>query len=343
MKNGSDDDSDLEAFSARLRERAFDRSCCFLCAKHYDNVHLTSEHIIPRWAQKRFDLWDQRLTLLNRTEIPYRKLTVPCCEECNKYQLQPIEADISNAVSRGAEDARRLEYHTIFLWLAKIFYGILYREISLLLDQDANNNVTIASPELLREYEILLFLLQQARKKIKMSGFAPGSIFIFRCQAHIDRKLQWDFCDNARTMFMAIRMGEVGIIASLGDGGAQLTYAEAYRELADLQLHPLQFRELCAQFSYRSTLATRTPKYITVEGMPHEVIQLPLAGMSAMPYFRDWDDDVFARFLAFYTGYPYELVRPAPGKITTWLRDDSGRTRYMDIKDFPYIPIMGKG
>lgn len=332
------EDADLRAFSARLRERAFDPSCCFLCANHFDDVHLTWEHVIPRWVQKRYNLWDQRLVLLNSTEIPYRLLTVPCCEDCNKHKLQPIESSMSSAVSKGSDAVGSLNPNTVFLWLGKIFYGILYREISLLLNRGSNDKITIATPELLREYEVHLFFLQQAREKVKLVDFTPGSIYTFKCQKLQDQKMQWDFCDNIETMFIAIRMGTVGIIAVLGDGGAQLIFQDEYREIIDLPLHPLQFRELCAHFSYRSSIATRTPKYITVEGAPHEVLQLPLAGLSAKPYFADWDQCVYGHYLAKYTGYPYDLVCPEPGKTMTWLHDESGAVRYIDFKKYPYGP-----
>src|SRR6516162_8370931 len=109
------DDADLDAFTARLRERAFDPQCCFLCAHHFDETHITSEHVIPKWLQRRFDLWNQKLILLNRTNIPYRALTVPCCEECNSYRLQPIEIDMSDAVAKGPTAVRQLGPNTVFL------------------------------------------------------------------------------------------------------------------------------------------------------------------------------------------------------------------------------------
>lgn len=246
---------------------------------------------------------------------------------------------MSGAVPRGAGAVRQLGPNTLFLWLGKIFYGILYRELSLLLDRTQIDGLTIATPEMLRQYETHLFFLQQAREKVKLVDFTPGSIYTFSCQAPKDLRLQWDFCDNIETMFIAMRMGTVGIIGVLGDGGAQMGYAEAYEAIRDLPLHPLQFREVCAHFSYRSSIATRTPKYITIEKSPHEVRQMPLGGMSAKPYFCDWDEAVYAKYLAFYTGYPYEMLYPTEGQTMTWLHDDSGKIRYIDYEKHPCEPL----
>jgi len=338
MQRDNPDDLDLHQFSERLQARAFDPSCCFLCAKHFDDAHLTNEHVIPKWAQNRFELWNERLTLLNGTTIPYRLLTVPCCEECNKYRLQPIETSISAAIEHGPESVKALGTNVIFLWLGKIFYGILYRELSLLIDRKDSEGLTIATPELLREYEAHLFFLQQAREKVKLVDFTPGSIYVFRCQTPASPRLHWDICDNIETMFIAVRMKEVAIIAVLGDGGAQMIYSDIYRKFESLTLHPIQFRELCAHFSYRASIATRTPKYITVQGTPHQVYQMPLGGLSAMPYFQEWDDAIYARFLSYYTGCPYDTAYQGPNKVMTWLHDDSGKIRFLDYKQHPFGP-----
>jgi len=331
-------DTDLGEFANRLRSRSFDECTCFLCARSLHEVEPASEHVIPRWAQKRYDLWHQCLTLLNRTTIPYRQLTVPCCAECNKYRLQPIESAVSSAVSLGPQAVRRLGKEMMFLWLGKVLYGILYRELFLLLDRRTPGGITIATPELLREYELHLMFLQQAREKIEMVDFCPGSIFVFRSQKPECSRMQWDICDNIDTMFIAVRMGEVGVIGILGDGGAQQGYEDGYSDILDLPLHPLQFRELCARFSYRSTLATRTPKYVTVQDEPHKMFQLPLGGFSLKPLFEEWDSATYAKYLAFYTGHSCEELFRPPEEVATWLYDDSGQARYLDFKEYPYLP-----
>ena len=117
------DAEDLENLKKDLFSRKYDSRTCFLCGKSFEEIKLTDEHVIPRWAQSRFELWDQKLTLLNRTEIPYRYLTVPCCEDCNSNKLQPVESAVASAVSIGADAVRNLGNKILFLWLGKIFGG----------------------------------------------------------------------------------------------------------------------------------------------------------------------------------------------------------------------------
>jgi hypothetical protein len=131
-------------------------------------------------------------------------------------------------------------------------------------------------------------------------------------------------------------MGEVGIISVLGDGGAQISCEDIYKDVMEVPLHPLQFRELCAQFSYRATLATRIPKLISVQDIPHKIIQLPLGGYSLKPLFEEWENTIYSKYLAYYTGIPYEHLFQPPDKVRTWLRDPSGKVQYMDLNIYPY-------
>lgn len=324
---------DLEKLKSDLFNRKYNPRICFLCGKFVESMKLTDEHVIPKWAQSRYELWDQKLTLLNRTEIPYRYLTIPCCEDCNSSQLQPIETVMATAVSVGAEAVRKLGNKILFLWLGKIFYGILYKELMLSSDRKNPNAPPILPEEIIREYEKHLFFLQEARGKIEMTGFSsPGSIFVFKTQPHTNTAFQWDFCDNLDTYFIAVRMGEVGIIGILADGGAQQLAIDYYEELKDFPLHPIQFRELCAVFSYRSTLATRTPKYVAISDDPHKVIQLPLGGLSAKPLFEDWNTDEFAKYLAFYTGQPLEFLRPNSNSIASYIYDVDDKLTFIPFE-----------
>jgi hypothetical protein len=326
-------DSDLEKFINSLRNRKFDDETCFLCSGHLPELGSSEEHIVPRWVQNRYDLWNQKLILRNGTDIPYRYLTVPCCEACNNYRLQPIETSVSEAVSKGPEAVRKLGNRVLFLWLGKIVYGILYKELFLSSDRKDQYAPSITEPELMRVYGDHLFFLQEARGKVETMNFCPGSIFVFRTQKPENVQLQWDLVDHIDTLFIGVRLGEVGIIAVLGDGGALQLYQDIYASILDLPLHPIQFRELCAVIAYQSTLATRTPKYATLEGNPHKTYQLPLGGLSLEPLFEEWDTDVYAFYLAHYTGFPLEVLHPCPDEIMSFVYDPDGKPRYMPYEN----------
>ncbi len=332
---GPDNDLSLRDLVERLDARPIGADTCFLCGRSGPDHPVTREHVIPRWAQNRYGLWDQKLVLLNDTSIPYRFLTIPCCRSCNSRHLQPIETRLSAAVLRGPDAVRNLGPRALFLWLGKIFYGILYKETSLVRERGGEDEDTIVSNKLLAEYRSHLLFLQEARGVVETANFSPGSYFVFRTQQPSDARLQWDLCDNTLTMFVACRMGQVGLVGVMGDGGAQQAYDQYYRDIIDLPLHPLQFRELCARICYLATLATRTPKFLTIEGLPHKTHQMPLGGFTMDPLFERWEPQAYAKFLSHFTGYPVaELLQP-PDRVITWLRDDKHQPRYLRLNEPP--------
>src|SRR6185437_5427329 len=114
----------------------------------------SDEHVIPRWVQDRFGLWNERLNLLNGSSIPYRQLTVPCCRTCNNVHLSQIENRVRSAVALGFEAARELDQKTWFLWLGKIFYGLLLREYFLKRDRKSPRTGRIVPRSLIEQYEL---------------------------------------------------------------------------------------------------------------------------------------------------------------------------------------------
>jgi hypothetical protein len=203
-----------------VRERRFGPDICFLCGSSLAGGG-TEEHVIPRWVQERFELWNQRLTILNGTSIPYRQLTIPCCFPCNNQHLQPIESAIAVAVNDGAKAVRGLGDRVLFVWLGKIFYGLLYRELSLSLDRRDASAGTITDPDFLRRFELHHLFLQSCRMPMKFVDSFPASIFVFETKEPRNRKDGWDFRDNLTSMFISCRVGKVGFVAVLQDGGAQ--------------------------------------------------------------------------------------------------------------------------
>jgi hypothetical protein len=76
----------------------------------------------------------------------------------------------------------------------------------------------------------------------------------------------------------------------------------------------------------------RTPKHITISGEPHKVVQLPLGGFWAKPYFDEWDFEKYAKFLAFHTGFDLSKIRPNPGQILSLLYDPDGKPLYRSFE-----------
>lgn len=323
-------------FQAVLTRR-FGADICFLCGDSLANGG-TEEHVIPRWAQERFNLWNQRLTILNGTSIPYRYLTVPCCFVCNNLHLQPIETAVSLAASKGAAAVRQLGDRTLFLWLGKIFYGLLYRELFLALDRTDPAGGMITDPTLLREFELHHYFLQSCRVPMTFEDDFPASIFIFDIKEIPDPKHGWDFRDHVPAMFISCRVGKVGMIAALQDGGAQRLCDGLYPKLQDTALHPAQFQELTARSLYMTSLATRTPKYIISDGPEYRVFQQPLGGLSTKPFFNPWNQEEFAQLLSLVINVPVDRLFHPPDRVVSWLLWPGGAIRNLTFDEFPWPP-----
>lgn len=315
------------------RDHSFSEDRCFLCGATLDETNRTNEHVFPRWLLEEFDLWDQRITLLNQTSIPYRQLVIPCCSSCNGQVLRPIEDQVLAGYRAGHEALAALDRTTLFLWLAKIFYGLLFREMFLPFDRADHSRGPIVPAELVARYTMHHLLLQAARGLVEWSDF-PASIYAFRCQQSQDKRRNFDFGDNPPTMALGIRMGHTALFALLQDFGAlqdSLTLVK-FEVAAQLELHPWQFREVLANGIYAGWLFNRTPKMLVAgaEGGRLSVLLAPLGGFSGAPLFDEFDRVSFVPLLAHTMGLGIEDVASEKG-IRTWLQDDAGNPLHIPI------------
>jgi hypothetical protein len=311
-----------------VEHRRFGRYICFLCGRRLSLKNRSDEHVIPKWLQSRFSLWNQKLTLLNGTHIPYKSLTIPCCVECNTGHLHSIEDQVSIATLNGHKAVAALDPLTLFMWLGKIFYGLLYKESFLIRDRRSGRTTPIVTRKDLKAFALHHLFLQAARMPFKFEPAIPASIFVFRVISPHDIRFRWDFRDSLTLMTLSCRIGEIGILAALQDGGAQRDSKDVFwRRYQKHKLHPLHFTELTAAFFYSSSLVNRVPKFMIVEspGPSVHVVQNPLRGFSLKPIFDDWNQEAFAGLLSQMIGLPFDQVLVPPTGVASWLHDAKGR------------------
>jgi len=274
---------ELTGIFKQLEEHTFTADECFLCGCVLVKENKTEEHVIPKWLQSKFNLWDQQITLLNGTYLPYRLLTIPCCKTCNNIYLSPFEIKVNKAFNGGFEVFKNLDKKTLFLWLGKIYFGLLYKELFLSLDRKNPKKGTILTSEYMNFFYNHFLFLQGIREKHVFNGFFPASIYLFKTQLSNIIENQWDIFDNQSTMFISIRMGEIGIIAALQDCETIIGFGSAYDQHREIDLHPLQFREIAAKLLYSATLMNRTPKFINIQNSNNGIVEttlMPLMGVS---------------------------------------------------------------
>lgn len=323
-----------------VRNHDFAENTCFLCGARTGDDDDSKEHVFPKWLLHHFGLWNKRLTLINGTEIPYRMLVIPCCTQCNNTHLSQIENTIRTAFLAGVSAMRAVDREVLMLWMLKIFFGILYREIFLPMERRDPAAGSIVTIEDMEQYQLLHYILQASRIPIRFSQLEsdiPASVFIFELKEPANPNLRFDYKDDVAANTLYLRMGQVGILAAFDMGAQTFEGSHFFPKYQDHPLHPLQFEELGANLFMKARKFNRIPKAIIAEspsGMEFQI--MPIAGLSNLPVFEEWSSEEMTEMLMFFLGYPREAVMPVEGRRATWLHREDGSLWHMDINVPPW-------
>lgn len=329
---------------------------CFLCDVRLTPENRTGEDVLPKWLQRRFQLrGTATLRLLNATNLPYTAVLIPCCRTCNNEWLSRAENSVQAAFKAGYEGVVALDPDLLYAWLAKVFYGVLYREALLPHDRTSRNSEPILPANALRDLAMYRMLLQWFRGKTQWSTL-PGSVFVYRAQTVAQVGHNFDFADNVPLQCIAMRIGSTAVVAALSDWGL-LRDMEPHRLNlpADLALHPLQFRELygtVVDYERRRQVASCYTALAVGDAVDAVLVNRCLHRWTDPPY-AEHTDDPWGAYLAIITGAPRELMRSGD-RVRTFLFDEAGAPRFMPFQggtatmevdglmfEFPENPAIG--
>lgn len=289
---------------------------CFLCGVELTDQNRTVEHIFPGWLQRRFNLWNEVLTLPNGTNIRYRDHVIPCCQPCNGGPLSQLEGEIRNAVERGFDSFAALDPQRVFLWCSKLYYASLFKELFLFASRAQPALGTLMTPERLRQYEMVHFFLQSVRTPMLLENFQPWSLLRFRMTPPESPALRFDYRDTRNILCLAVRMDEVGLVICLQDNGVhEEGFGDSYGDAKRAFRH-MELLQRAAQVFYQTSLFNRTPKYLIRLPRTHlepvRVTPLPLRDLSKRPLHDRWDPHEYAGVLASLWGVaPEDVIRAA--------------------------------
>ena len=312
--------------------QVFSETACFLCGVTLTEETSTDEDVFPKWLLREFGLQNARIDLLNRTPIRYPQLKIPCCSSCNNVFLSRIEKKVRTAYFEGTKAFVELDRKVLFLWLCKIAYGLLVREMYLPVDRSDRSAGPIVPAEFLAQFRMHHYLLQAAIGRVEWEG-SPASILIYRTQVGPSPADNFDYCDGPSGPFLAMRLGSIGIISVLQDWGALENHAWAQLDIAkEIELAPIQFRELMAVGRYWAYKFNRVPKYLVGQrdGRGH-VMCMPLMGLSAKPLWDEFDVEEYAHALAGTLGVQVNQVLVGD-QVMTWLKDEEGNPRRLPFE-----------
>lgn len=296
---------------------------CFLCGLSLTAADVNSaEHIIPKWLQRRFDLWNEEIVLTNGTSIPYRQARIPCCTVCNNRPLGTLESEISTAFAGGVATVRALPEIRLFQWCLKIFYGLFCREHFLPADRMNPTGAPIVQRDLLHDLGMMYHFLQSIRRPLIFDGFVPWSIFVVETMTFGKSTTDFDYYDSLmvgghrgdrQTLCLAIRVGAVGVISVFADNGAQKEHMHGEIDKFDgIPLHPVQFIQMASLVFTKASLLTYLPTYHWADVGGTTVMHW--VNPEVETHWHDWDqpafESMYRTFLLRY-GLPLErLDRP---------------------------------
>lgn len=320
----------ITTFDNPFDKFTLDEHACFLCG---DDVRHkgTKEHVFPQWLLKDYNLRHEQLTLLNGSLIRYNQLTIPCCSECNNNSLSSLEKKIKESVLKGYDSVVDLPKLEIFQWLGKIFYGILRKELSLPTNQKSASRESIIHSDTLSRFSCLHAFLQSINRPFEFPLEEPFSVLVAKLHTPNSNDLFY-FRDNLQHMTCSIRMGDVGIIIALDDGGLlRETYQKYLDEVNGRPLAPIQFNELYAKCLYQVSLIRLSTKF-AIHTNGDEGVTVNMIGRG---YVDEWCADDFAPVLEgilkeAHPGLATSLLDPETNLLMTWMNNKKGEITLID-------------
>lgn len=276
-----------------------DEKTCFLTGEE-----LTKEDeyimVFPEWILNQFDLKGKKFTMMdNFTNINYEDFKLPCSEKV-KVAFSTLENEIEAAFHKGYDGVSSVDKQKLFLWMGKIIYGILYQD--LLIErkkQEAKKLEFKISDALKKRFSWFHLMLQSLVAPIQFGNIKPWSIAIVQLKYSKD---VFNYRGDTINLFFSLGMNGFGIIALLQDNNIVMQKeSDLLQKLNRTILHPIQFEELKARFTYSNYLL----KHKRTFKIKEENDSIKIEAVTPLPeqnntLFDIWDNNLFADVLTEY-------------------------------------------
>jgi len=276
----------------------FNSETCFLCGA-FINANQTVP-VFSNWLMRHYQFGEKQLLLLDKSIIQYKDLTIPCCINCREQHIEPLDQRLEKAHQKGVAGFKAADERDIYLWLAKMFYGMLVRELlneqnPLIMPEHAVGE----NPKMFTKFQSLFKLLQALRLPILFDDFTPFSLFILEVK-ETETDTPFEYRDELNTMMFSIKMGTVQVICHLLDNNVlQKALKPVYDDLKNKPVHPIQAAEFTARAYYAAYLFNLIPEYFERRPAPGEdfLTYDTLVDDITMPVFNPWEQQAYAKLL----------------------------------------------
>jgi len=318
----------------------FDSKTCFL-----SGTTLTSAdeeiQVFPLWLMQAYQLEDKPFKLLDESITTYKKLKIPCSVNTSN-KLDKLENKIEDAFLKGFEAVKALDQLSLFQWIGKLLYGIVFSEIQIGIRQQLMSGEAMNFSQVLaKKFTNLHFMLQSLIRPIEFEASLPFSIQVFEIDSEQDT---FNYRDEINTLVFSLRLKNFGIIASLQDNGANNKYHEQIlKKVLGKKLHPIQFEEVCGLYFYSAYLFNRLPEYTILPTEEAIFIEpMPLSGVDPRPIFDNFQAKIYGQVLEnFWKPWGFTLfeIIKDPENPMTFLTDENGAFRSSDSINLPDNPL----
>lgn len=276
----------------------FQPDICFLTGQAFtENQSRYSVPVFPEWLLRRYEMGEKKIEMLGGNRMKYQDMLLPASEEV-VLAIDQLDAVTQEAFEQGYEAVKALPELTLFQWMARVMYGVLYQDFThAILQHEAQGRTLRISPLMQQKLRNLLFMLQSLVRPVQFAGFTPWSIKV--CRVNVSRDIL-NYKDETHKLNFCLGMNGFGVAACLQDNGEVARfYQDILEKIGDVNLHPAQFEELYGRFMYANYLLREIPDYLLHEKEGAVVFELPDAsGQEDRPLYAPWDDKIFAQVLA---------------------------------------------
>ncbi len=273
----------------------FDNETCFLTGEPLQSRDEQIQ-VFPVWMMQAFKLEEQPFKMLDENIVTYKSLKLPCSTDA-ALALEQMESAVERAFAEGYDAVKALPPITLFQWMVKIVYGVVFNEIQAGIRQQALNGEEINfSQALVQKFRNLHAMLQSVLIPMEFEGALPFSLKVFPVE---NAPETFNYRDEINTLVFSLRMNNFGIIACLQDNATNNIYHEdILAQIGEQQLHPVQFEEICARYFYSAYLFNRLPEYTYLPTPKMLYVEpMPLADMSMKPIFDFWTVKTYGQVL----------------------------------------------
>lgn len=241
--------------------------CCFVCGARPGEQVFNDEHIVPDWILRRYDLHNKMITLPTGERRRYSGYKVPCCEPCNSHLGQTIETPVSALLDGDfATVAARLDdkgRELLFTWLCLLFLKVHLKDANVRVHLDHRKGDARVGNDY--DWADLHHIHAVARTPYTRASLAPevvGSLQVFEI-AKQTIEGDYDYLDFTDAQTMLVRLGRIGIVATLNDSTAAESVWSDRLDLIQGPISDLQLREVAAMFANANRGLINRPVFTT--------------------------------------------------------------------------------